>query len=193
MSSKKLQQNLQQNIKEICARLTQLENSLEHTRNGLRQLMEEDDFKNLPSYSLLSRVYSEYLVDVTEPKEKEKEKEIFDTLHMPPRLRARAKKSNIEEEPDPSTSRPKPAPSRPYANDAMPDLSESLLDDMGPKSVKAVAKAAPKAPVAKEPLAKEPPPKAPAPVGKTCIVKANGPVYTVEVQGVQYLKYKEYF
>lgn len=171
--------------KDITEKLDGLESQVEHLKKGLKELLDEEDVRGLPSYGLLSNIYSAYLNSKPE-RSKTKEQNIEDTydpLYMPAKMRkktnARAKKQMVEA----ITRAPVPAsPAAAYAKaetgsgstpSYMPDFSCSLLEDMNkPKSQR---------------------PKA-MPATKTLEVnvKEGETVYKLEIDGKEYLRYGKY-
>jgi hypothetical protein len=184
---------------EIFNKIDQLEEHVAFLKKGLTGLLEENDIKDLPSYSLLKKVYSEYLTETPTLTVKEhRTDEQYDPLFAPPGVRRRAtgKKHaskgpaldddlavelGLEPEAGPisaqktSSSAQKAVSSVPSF---MPDLSTSLLEDVGTKAK----------PQSKQVTTVSIKPKQNVEVK----VKDTETVYIVEVLGKQYLQYNNY-
>ena len=172
----------------IFERMTSLEEQVTHVKKGLRELLDEQDVQDLPSYDLLKSVYVEYLDSMPERSKstEEKTEELYDPLYAPTqtrrRVNARARKKLLQEPTDPAPASPSPKPkqSEPSGNSTpsstpsyMPDFSESLLEGMN--TVRPQGQPRSKA--------------RPAQVIK---VQDFETIYPVEIQGKQYLCHGKY-
>lgn len=164
--------------KDIFQRIETLEDHVEYVKRGLRELFEEEDIKDIPSYDLLKATYNEYLVGKPEPRKKsttQTNDNLYDPFFAPPSARKKAKaavKRQLASGTAPlkntatAVSSPVTGQTSRSAPSYMPDFGESLLEGMNePKSQRTA------------------PPKP-----KVNKVKAEGKVYLVEIQGVQYLR-----
>lgn len=179
--------------KDIFDHVAQLEATVKYLTEGLSKLLEEDDIKGLPTYKLIHGMYSEYLTSKPPQKtDKAMQEELYDPLYAPPKTRKRA---NNKAKKELAESRfkapvkatvPAPAPASASASvpvggssskpSYMPDFSESLLEGMGKPGARTPA------PVPVQAAARILPIKVPT----------DDTVYTVEINGNQYLRYGKY-
>lgn len=192
--------------KDLFERLDTLEGQVAHLKDGLQNLLNEEDVRDIPSYNLLYSVYSDYLTTEFKSSKKPNDRviadQIYSPLYAPPKSRhkantvarkkfAEASTQQVQQEQLPKTQQPsKPKPSETYSY-AVPDFSESLLDDMGskaPKASKAQTKKAPQAQKVAPSIATK------AHLGKQIIIrpKDNEMVYQVEIKGKIYLRHEKY-
>jgi hypothetical protein len=174
-------------------------------RDALRSLLNEDDIKELPAYTLLKMTYSPYLdggaptpgsSNSNSTSSNSSSSSSFDPLHAPPSARYGAKKSsdNVKRPIASATTTEKKIVSEQteqpesHFSSQMPDMNSCLLGGSKP-SVKPVIKSkvagTPAASVA--PVKAEPTKVVPVPVSP----KSEDKIYRVEIQGKQYLLYNE--
>jgi len=169
--------------KDIFDRIDELEHHVDFLKRGLMEILTEEDIKDLPSYDLIKSTYNEYLVGKPERAKSTayKQDELYDPLYAPPKTRKRANKRQLANQfhgiapPKAQSAKKSDAVtvSAPASNDApsyMPDFSQSLLEGMDRTKPKPATQQA-------EVRIK---------------IKDGNPVYIVEVQGKQYLRYDKY-
>ena len=197
-------------FKDLVDQLTTYAESIEEQnvvlKQALRDLLNEDDIKELPAYQLLKNTYEPYLAtaDVSASLSKSKSKSkskanasatatppaVFtDPLHAPPGARFSSKNKASENIRRPiiygatnsATEDSKPSSSDHYS-DQMPDMDSCLLGAPPPKT-------------------KAPPPKINAASSTSLTTKREirvspkegEAVYQVEIQGKKYLRYNDNF
>ncbi len=178
---------INQHMKELVTYTETVEARLLFVKEGMEKLLEEEDIKQLPSYKLLRQTYQAHLDTVTitpASSKKDATAEIYDTLHQPPQIRNRNKKANSQikrsiaenatTEYMGDTATKKAAVEevaegkvkQRFGTRNAPDFGESMLDDdLGPTKAKPSIVEKPQPPL---------------------LVKAEGTVYKVEIQGMTY-------
>jgi len=172
-----------------------LEESNRVLRDALKSLLNEDDIKELPAYTLIKMTYSPYLDEsgtavASVVKEKQVQKDIYDPLHAPPSSRYGSKKSSASSASSASSTvdikRPlamatpvhvspvKTEESTHYSSQ-MPDMNSCLLS-LSSNSVKPAVKQ-----VVKQ-----------SPAANDIKPKSTETVYRVEIQGKNYLRYNDF-
>jgi hypothetical protein len=199
-----LVKKINQNMKELLTYAENTEARLLFMKEGMLKLLNEEDIMQLPSYKLIKQTYYEYLdTDISISKKPAIEDNIYDTLHLPPQIRNRNKRSSTQikreisekagaeylaQEPTPTVdSAPEltSPPKQRFATRNLPDFSENMLDDPAPK------------PLAKTARTKVTPTLTltPTPTStsvRVLDVQADGLVYRVEIRGILYYLHGKY-
>ncbi len=181
---------------EQCANYTEsIEEQNGVLKQALRDLLNEDDIKELPAYQLLKNTYEPFLatstVTVTSAKGKGKAKDaattaaggsgVFtDPLHAPPgaRFSSKSKVSENIRRPILSSTEGHNPPVAEHYSDQMPDMDSCLLGAPPPKTKVPTPTPVPSS-VAKREIRVSP--------------KEGEAVYQVEIQGKKYLRYNDNF
>ena len=158
--SEPLKNRMKDLTKEI---FTQWEQQIAYVKKGLKDLLEEEDLKMLPSYDLLHSVYSLYLTDAPIAPTSAPVT-AFDPLYAPSKRTPRAASTTT--------------------TDSALDLNSSLLDAPAPTKtvvkIKTAAKTQPQ-------TLPQPQPKAQTEV--VVVDAGEDTIYKVEIQGKVYLRY----
>lgn len=166
--------------KDIVSRIEELESQYAHVREGLAELLNEDDVKDLPSYEMLHSIYSEYLTDKPIINTKVKSSVVsqidYDPLYAPKdkrRLNAIAKKKYEQSKQQISQTTVVSEKTQPdFSSSYSPDFGENLLDDIPSKPQKSK------------------PTRSSKPSKPQKIVVATEPVFKVTLMEEEYLRYK---
>ena len=174
-------------FKSLFEKLTKHTETLEESnrvlRDALKSLLNEDDIKELPAYTLLKMTYSPYLDESVTAvssvvKEKQVQKDIYDPLHAPPSSRYGSKKSSASSASSavdikrplamatPVHVSPVKTEESTHYSSQMPDMNSCLLSKPAVK------------PVVKQSSDIKP--------------KSTETVYRVEIQGKNYLRYNDF-
>ena len=156
-------------LKELVTYTETLEDQLKNAQQNIIDLLEEDDIKQLPSYKLLYHTYRQDLRSATVSKKNNVSEDIYDTLHQPPTVRNKNKKTNLQVKRNIAEKscvsylddvKQVTAEQQCYSTKNTPDFGENLLEDsLGPYIKKKI---------------------------NDLVVQATGRVYKVEIQGVTY-------